>query len=908
MESELISAGVAVLESGEAQSALLFFERAVELAREPRAPNPKLAEALGLVAQASGTIGRLAEAVSATEEAVAILIAASDPGGAARLLGAAMPWYSRGDSADLDAVERRVRDLAAQAGRARDAAEGDDGSEPALPPRESSPGGRGGAFVAAEPWAWSHASLGVLPPALVIQRTDHGQATTEALLAYVRARAAAKRKSVAVLEKVTPRLNPSSSPGRNMIQRGLSAALIGRSAAAAAAAAQRPSGPRTNESLQAIIALMGEQLGQRVEQEKELAHELEASTMMAVEAMLAKEAKENRVEKDRYVRLERESSVKDELKAKAKRAWSAKLMAIDALSETRRAATLRHRATFGGVLVGGSDANSKSASATSGGPIGSTDAAAQRQRAKEETRSFAEIQRLDGKIDALDVAERAATGRYDVAKSEAARCAAQRKQQLQCLAAVVQANEVARIQTTTKLLHAMIARERAVALRKLDDLARLEEMVTEVDADSDMRLCVHNGLVALQLQQRPDESGDGGGLKAQATRRGDVFGRPRSKSKSSSQVEEEQRRGQVRTSTSRREMDEQLNLTNVARDEPFVAAWVRSLFQPRPGAAAASAGAAKMNTKTAEAAASRSEAETEAEAIAVAAAGGGGFSDGEEEEEESGDDDDAATTFGSVADGEGQPPALPARTEADAERDADARFAALCKHPFWRASILRQLNLQRSDSQTVRNEGCYGRMVGVMGAFLDACALQSDAKSASVLMIMSDTFFMVTAAEKEEAAEAEAEAEAEAKKEGADQLSVALDDAAKARRKYLQAGILTHRIWHDMGFWEEAFLLSVREAVQGTCAHLKQSPRDKADGAAAAAVREMSAEAAYLYKQIIFGQLGSWLLNLVNFRVSLPTIKRFMTRMSIANGLGIEERLALLAKLDALTKEEGRDA
>tara|TARA_B110000208_G_scaffold19328_1_gene23801 strand:- start:122 stop:721 length:600 start_codon:yes stop_codon:yes gene_type:complete len=199
-------------------------------------------------------------------------------------------------------------------------------------------------------------------------------------------------------------------------------------------------------------------------------------------------------------------------------------------------------------------------------------------------------------------------------------------------------------------------------------------------------------------------------------------------------------------------------------------------------------------------------------------------------------------------------------------------------------------------------------MVGVMGAFLDACALQSDAKSASVLMIMSDTFFMVTAAEKEEAAEAEAEAEAEAKKEGADQLSVALDDAAKARRKYLQAGILTHRIWHDMGFWEEAFLLSVREAVQGTCAHLKQSPRDKADGAAAAAVREMSAEAAYLYKQIIFGQLGSWLLNLVNFRVSLPTIKRFMTRMSIANGLGIEERLALLAKLDALTKEEGRDA
>ena len=103
-----------------------------------------------------------------------------------------------------------------------------------------------------------------------------------------------------------------------------------------------------------------------------------------------------------------------------------------------------------------------------------------------------------------------------------------------------------------------------------------------------------------------------------------------------------------------------------------------------------------------------------------------------------------------------------------------------------------------------------------------------------------------------------------------------------------------------MGFWEEAFLLSVREAVQGTCAHLGESPAATRGSGERAAGGGKPSEASYLYKQIVFGQLGSWLLNLVNFRVPLRTITKFITRMSIANGLGMEERLALLAKLDAL--------
>ena len=204
-----------------------------------------------------------------------------------------------------------------------------------------------------------------------------------------------------------------------------------------------------------------------------------------------------------------------------------------------------------------------------------------------------------------------------------------------------------------------------------------------------------------------------------------------------------------------------------------------------------------------------------------------------------------------------------------------------------------------------------------MSAFLDACALQSDAKSASVLMIMSDTFYCletVAAAPAAEsavravpaaaavgapaAAEAAAAAAAESGAVGAPGAERASSSPATWRRKYLQAGVLRHRIWRDMGFWEEAFLLSVREAVQGTCAHLAESAAG--GGGERAAEGGMSSEAAYLYKQIVFGQLGSWLLNLVNFRVPLRTITKFMTRMSIANGLGMEERLALLAKLDTL--------
>ena len=178
-----------------------------------------------------------------------------------------------------------------------------------------------------------------------------------------------------------------------------------------------------------------------------------------------------------------------------------------------------------------------------------------------------------------------------------------------------------------------------------------------------------------------------------------------------------------------------------ARDEPFIRAWVRSLFVSRGrrrgegGVAGARVGGADFSDDDDDG--EDSEAEDEAAAAVVQIAAQSGAGEGEAAKGEGDVADAAAVDVGADA----PTPLLPPRSASDVEDAADRRIVALCKLRFWRASLLRHWNLQRSESQTVANERCYERIVRVMSAFLDACALQSDAKSASVLMIMSDTFY-----------------------------------------------------------------------------------------------------------------------------------------------------------------------
>ena len=231
-------------------------------------------------------------------------------------------------------------------------------------------------------------------------------------------------------------------------------------------------------------------------------------------------------------------------------------------------------------------------------------------------------------------------------------------------------------------------------------------MAAEVDAESDMRLCVHNGLVALQLRPKPkaeSRPAAGGGRPGQL----DAAVRHPRRAKSSSELEVDARIGMVQISTSSVCVaggeagggGGALTPLERARDDAFFSAWVRSLFVSRGR---------------------RGEGRRGADASAGASVGGAGFSDDGDDDDDSQAEEEAEEEAASAAaqiaapGGAVEPkvveaavgaaadapaPLLPPRITVDVEDAADRRVIALCKSPVWRASLLRHWNLQRSESQ-----------------------------------------------------------------------------------------------------------------------------------------------------------------------------------------------------------------
>ena len=81
-------------------------------------------------------------------------------------------------------------------------------------------------------------------------------------------------------------------------------------------------------------------------------------------------------------------------------------------------------------------------------------------------------------------------------------------------------------------------------------------------------------------------------------------------------------------------------------------------------------------------------------------------------------------------------------------------------------------------------------------------------------------------------------------------------------------------------FWEEAFL-SVREEV---VKHLKQVHEGSVN---------KESNFSEFYKNILFGQLGSYALNMLNFGVTLEVTLSFIHKLCIVNRIGEEKRMML---------------
>ncbi|KAG6617786.1 uncharacterized protein IUM83_09661 [Phytophthora cinnamomi] len=119
-----------------------------------------------------------------------------------------------------------------------------------------------------------------------------------------------------------------------------------------------------------------------------------------------------------------------------------------------------------------------------------------------------------------------------------------------------------------------------------------------------------------------------------------------------------------------------------------------------------------------------------------------------------------------------------------------------------------------------------------------------------------------------------------------------------ATRTYLQEEVKKHAIWKAPSFWEKALLLAIGEELQRTpqpCPWEElPSGGPKHDGLPS---RE---EAVCRVHNIVFGQLGSFTLSMLEFEVPLSQIESFVETMCDAHELTEDQRFLLRKNLQEI--------
>ena len=124
-------------------------------------------------------------------------------------------------------------------------------------------------------------------------------------------------------------------------------------------------------------------------------------------------------------------------------------------------------------------------------------------------------------------------------------------------------------------------------------------------------------------------------------------------------------------------------------------------------------------------------------------------------------------------------------SELTEENELIQKLRELFRTANGRDVFLAELNLQRSVDKDLSNcsSKSFQNLISLINLFLNACLAQKDARAASIVMIMSQTFSRTT----------------------------------NGKKFFLQNYINEHRIWSTEFFWDEIFLLSVAEEVRKNC-------------------------------------------------------------------------------------------
>eukprot|EP00644_Phytophthora_capsici_P006711 jgi/Phyca11/532745/estExt2_fgenesh1_pg.C_PHYCAscaffold_80012 len=248
-----------------------------------------------------------------------------------------------------------------------------------------------------------------------------------------------------------------------------------------------------------------------------------------------------------------------------------------------------------------------------------------------------------------------------------------------------------------------------------------------------------------------------------------------------------------------------------------------------------------------------------------------------------------------------------------------------CKTAEGRALFVKCLNRQRSLETKVKDQASFEALVTCFNAFLDECVREDDIKAAKTAMILAETFYYPKAqgtssnGRKQDAAAPrngcthtrdDVEGELNRRRSSlcadcrdytertSEELLQYVDETHPllhgggigrgATRTYLQEEVKKHPIWKSPSFWEKALLLAIGEELQRTpqpCPWEElPSGLPKHDGLPS---RE---EAVCRVHNIVFGQLGSFTLSMLEFEVPLGQIESFVETMCDAHELTEDQR------------------
>ncbi|KAI9905447.1 hypothetical protein PsorP6_013936 [Peronosclerospora sorghi] len=255
-----------------------------------------------------------------------------------------------------------------------------------------------------------------------------------------------------------------------------------------------------------------------------------------------------------------------------------------------------------------------------------------------------------------------------------------------------------------------------------------------------------------------------------------------------------------------------------------------------------------------------------------------------------------------------------------------------CKTVDGRAMFVKCFNLQRSLETQIKDQASFDVLVACFNVFLDECVRDEDIKAAKTAMILTETFYLPRT-ESQDAPSSGGEAVQHSRDQDThhndgngdnrirtssapenysdwtDRTSEELlqyVDAVHpllhseglgrgATRLYLQSEAKKHSIWKSPSFWEKALLLAIGEELQRTpqSCPWEELPTGvpKHDGLPS---RE---EAVCRVHNIVFGQLGSFTLSMLEFDVPITQIESFVETMCDAHELTEDQRFLLRKNL-----------